>query len=231
MRFKTIVTIFILFFSSISSIQGKEDKNNSGLPPVEKIGEFKFKFGGIIIDQKERSLEFNATSNQRNGLIEYALVHESGKTHESLFRTKVRPQNLHTCFLLLKHHRETRFFENLWSDEPKQLNFAKSLIKTEVCWDLNGTEITKSFEKLSLNTKNNKTLEKDAFIFTGSKKIEGTYMAEMSGSMVAVYADEEAVINSSDHDSNNDDVWIANEEEMPELEMPVVVRFLLPRSN
>ena len=55
-------------------------------------------------------------------------------------------------------------------------------------------------------------------------------MAEMSGSMVAVYADEEAVINSSDHDSNNDDVWIANEE-MPELEMPVVVRFLLPRSN
>ena len=212
-------------------MQGKEDKNNSGLPPVEKIGEFKFKFGGIIIDQKERSLEFNATSNQRNGLIEYALVHESGKTHESLFRTKVRPQNLHTCFLLLKHPRETRFFENLWSDEPKQLNFAKSLIKTEVCRDLNGTEITKSFEKLSLNTKNNKTLEKDAFIFTGSKKIEGTYMAEMSGSMVAVYADEEAVINSSDHDSNNDDVWIANEEEMPELEMPVVVRFLLPRSN
>ena len=56
-------------------------------------------------------------------------------------------------------------------------------------------------------------------------------MAEMSGSMVAVYADKEAVINSSDHDSNNDDVWIANEEEMPELEMPVVVRFLLPRSN
>ena len=38
---------------------------------------------------------------------------------------------------------------------------------------------------------------------------------------MAVYADEEAVINSSDHDSNNDDVWIANEEEMPELEMPV----------
>ena len=71
MRFKIIVTIFILFFSSILSIHGKEDKNNSGLPPVEKIGEFKFKFGGIIIDQKERSLEFNATSNQRNGLIEY----------------------------------------------------------------------------------------------------------------------------------------------------------------
>ena len=89
----------------------------------------------------------------------------------------------------------------------------------------------KSFEQLSLNTKNNVSLKDDAFIFTGSKTIEGTYLAEMSGSMVAVYADEEAVINSSDYDSNNDDVWIANEKEMPELESSVKVRFLLPRSD
>ena len=45
-------------------------------------------------------------------------------------------------------------------------------------------------------------------------KQRGYFLAEMSGSIV-VYADEEAVINSSDHDSNNDDVWIANEKEMP----------------
>ena len=152
------------------------------------------------------------------GLVEYALVHESGKTHESLFRTKVRPQILHACFLLLKHPSETRFFKNLWSENPKKLNFNKSRVKTEVVWDMNGTTVSKSFEQLSLNTKNNVPLKDDAFIFTGSKTIEGTYLAEMSGSMVAVYADEEAVINSSDHDSNNDDVWIANEKEMPELE-------------
>ena len=46
-------------------------------------------------------------------------------------------------------------------------------------------------------------------------------MAEVSGSMIAVYADEESVINSSDHDSNNDDVWLANGKEMPELEVEV----------
>ena len=96
---------------------------------------------------------------------------------------------------------------------------------------MNGTTVSKSFEQLSLNTKNNVPLKDDAFIFTGSKTIEGTYLAEMSGSIVAVYADEEAVINSSDHDSNNDDVWIANEKEMPELESTVKVRFLLPRSD
>ena len=101
MRIITIITTF--FVCIFYSCSGDSENNDTGLPPIEKISEFKFKFGGIILDQQSRSLEFNATSNQRNGLIEYALVHESGKTHESLFRTKVRPQILHACFLLLKH--------------------------------------------------------------------------------------------------------------------------------
>ena len=150
-----------------------------------------------MIDQKNRILEFNATSNQRNGLIEYALVHESGKTHESLFRTKVRPQILHASLLLLKQPVESRFFENLWSEEPRKLDLGKSRIRTEVQWDQNGTLHTSSLEELSLNTKDKSSLRDGAFIFTGSKKIEGTYLAELSGSMIAVYADEEAVINSS----------------------------------
>jgi hypothetical protein len=184
-----------------------------------------------MIDQKNRILEFNATSNQRNGLIEYALVHESGKTHEALFRTKVRPQIFHACFLLFRHPREDRFFENLWSEKPNKLDFSKSRIRTEVKWDENGSTYKRSLEELAFNSKNQQSLKQNAFIFTGSKKIEGTYLAELSGSMIAVYADEEAVINSSDHDSNNDDVWLANEKQMPELETPVRIRFLLPKAD
>ena len=219
----------ILFFSS--SLALKAESNQSRMPSLKKIGEDKFRFGEVMIDQNNRILEFNATSNQRNGLIEYALVHESGKTHESLFRTKVRPQILHASLLLLKQPVESRFFENLWSEEPIKLDLGKSRIRTEVQWDQNGTLHTSSLEELSLNTKDKSSLRNGAFIFTGSKKIEGTYLAELSGSMIAVYADEEAVINSSDHDSNNDDVWIANEKQMPELETPVRIRFLLPKAD
>lgn len=221
--------LLILFFSS--SLALKAESNQSRMPSLKKIGEDKFRFGEVMIDQKNRILEFNATSNQRNGLIEYALVHESGKTHEALFRTKVRPQILHASLLLLKQPVESRFFENLWSEEPIKLDLGKSRIRTEVQWDQNGTLHTSSLEELSLNTKDKSSLREDAFIFTGSRKIEGTYLAELSGSMIAVYADEEAVINSSDHDSNNDDVWIANEKQMPELETPVRIRFLLPKGD
>ena len=56
-------------------------------------------------------------------------------------------------------------------------------------------------------------------------------MAEISGSILAVYADEDAILNSSDIDSDNDDVWIANENTMPPLESRVRIRFLLPNSK
>ena len=228
-NFKLVFFLIYLFLKSGFLLEA--DSNQSRMPSLEKIGKDKFRFGGVVIDKKNRILEFNATSNQKNGLIEYALVHESGKIHESLFRTKVRPQILHACFLLLRHPQENRFFENLWSEKPKRLNFTNSRIKTEVSWEQNGSSFTCSLEELSFNTKDKNRLKDGAFIFTGSKKIEDTYLAEMSGSMIAVYADEEAVINSTDHDSNNDDVWIANEKQMPELELPVLLRFLLPNPD
>ena len=221
----------LLFLFMNSTFLLLSESNQSQMPSLQRIGDDKFRFGKVVIDKKNRILELNATSNQRNGLIEYALVHESGKTHESLFRTKVRPQILHACFLLLRHPQEDRFFENLWSENPKKLDFSKSRIKTEVEWDHNGSPLICTLEKLCLNTKNKNSLKKGAFIFNGSKKIENSYLAEISGSMIAVYADEEAVINSTDHDSNNDDVWIANEKQMPELELPVLLRFLLPNSD
>ena len=222
---KLLSVFLILYFPSTA------EEANETFPSIQKVGEAKFQFGEILIDQRERIVEFNATCNQNNGLIEYALVHEAGKTHESLFRTKVRPQILHASLLLLKQPVESRFFENLWSQKPRKLDMSKSRIRTEVKWDENGSTYQRSLEELAFNSKNQKSLKQKALIFTGSKKIEGTYLAELSGSMIAVYADEEAVINSSDHDSNNDDVWIANENQMPELETPVRIRFLLPKAD
>ena len=223
--------LLILTFILRSSFMTFAESNQSQMSTLEKIGKDKFRFGDVIIDQRKRVVEFNATSNQKNGLIEYALVHESGKTHESLFRTKIRPQILHACLLLLKHTQTDRFFENLWSENPEKIDFSRSVIKTEVRWDQNGSQEKFSLEELSINTKNNSKLKEGSFIFTGSKKIEDTYLADVSGSIIAVYADEDAVINSSDHDSNNDDVWIANEKLMPDLEVPVVLRFLLPKAD
>jgi hypothetical protein len=221
--------VFLFNFICLSPLLA--DGNSTDLPEIRKVGDGIYEFGGVTINRNSQSISIHATTNQVNGLIEYAVVHENGKIHESLFRTTVRPQIFHTSLLLLKAKPVKTFFENLWSDEPKMINYTKNCFEIIVSWDVNGTKYEKEMEKLSLNQNRDGPIGKKSFIFTGSKMIEGTFLAESSGSILAVYADENAIMNNSDYDSSNDDVWIANKEEMPPLELPVMIRFHLPQES
>ena len=44
-----ILALVILVFQA----HGSNDHNQSKIPPIEKIGDFKFRFGGVLIDQKK----------------------------------------------------------------------------------------------------------------------------------------------------------------------------------
>jgi len=224
-KIKRIVSSLVIF---MLSTQLFSEDNVTKLPEIIKISDGIYQFGDILIDRKSNTIEIPAISNQISGLVEYGIVHEDGKIHESLFRTKIRPQILHTSLLLLKAKPVASFFENLWSDEPKVINYDNYCFDIFVNWEMNGTKFNKTFEKLSINQNRKQSVEKKSFIFTGSRVIEGTFLAETSGSILAIYADDNAILNNSDYDSANDDVWIANKEEMPPLELPVMIRFHLP---
>lgn len=225
MKIKRIVSSLVIF---MLSTQLFSEDNVTKLPEIIKISDGIYQFGDILIDRKSNTIEIPAITNQISGLVEYGIVHEDGKIHESLFRTKIRPQILHTSLLLLKAKPVASFFENLWSDEPKVINYDNYCFDIFVNWEMNGTKFNKTFEKLSINQNRKQSVEKKSFIFTGSRVIEGTFLAETSGSILAIYADDNAILNNSDYDSANDDVWIANKEEMPPLELPVMIRFHLP---
>ena len=66
---KVLSVFLMLYFPSTA------EEANETFPSIQKVGEAKFQFGEILINQRERIVEFNATCNQNNGLIEYALVH------------------------------------------------------------------------------------------------------------------------------------------------------------
>ena len=223
------VGFFLTFFCLFGVVFG--ESNSSSLPEITKAGDGLYRFGKVLIDRKAKKVSFPAVSNQINGLIEYGVVHETGKIHESLFRTTVRPQIVHTSLLLLKLKPAKGFFENLWADEPKEVDYSNHRVTITVSWELNGTARELKIEEMALNQKNDQAMSSDSIVFTGSKFIEGTFMAESSGSIFAVYADEDSIFNSSDHDSNNDDVWYANKSKMPPLECPVIIRFHLPRDE
>lgn len=224
-KIKRILSSLVILIS-FTRLLGEE--NATKLPEIIKISDGVYQFGEILIDRKSNSIEIPAVSNQISGLVEYGIVHEDGKIHESLFRTKIRPQIFQTSLLLLKAKPVASFFENLWSEKPEVINYDKHCFDIYVNWELNGSKFNKTFEKLSINQNRKQSVDKKSFIFTGSRVIEGTFLAEASGSILAIYADDNAILNNSDYDSANDDVWIANKEEMPPLELPVAIRFNLP---
>jgi hypothetical protein len=196
-------------------------------PKIFRTSTGSHQFGLIEIDQDKREFSFPAVCNQTSGLVEYALVHEDGKTHESLFRTKVSPKLIHASLLLLKEKPQPAFFSFVEANSSKLIQMPEIEIRVE--WEHNGSIHQTSMNSMVLNQTDNRELSESAFVFTGSKVVEGTYLAEMDGSIVAVYHDNRATLNSRDLNSNSDDVWIANESKMPPKNLPVLVRFQLPK--
>lgn len=198
-------------------------------PEISEIGPGRYQFGDILIDQNNREFLFPGICNQISGLVEYALVHEDGKVHESLFRTKVRPRFVHACFLLLKEKPETRFFKILDGNVSEWTNLRK--IELSIIWEQNNTYQEKPLSSMVINQTDNRELASKSFVFSGSSTIEGQYLAEMDGSIIAVYHDSRAVLNSMDKHSNSDEVWIAHQIAMPPKGHPVRIRLKLPKKE
>jgi len=222
---------YILFvaFNVIFLVSSLLGDNQENYPEITKVNSELFEFGQILINKERREFSFPAICNQTNGLVEYALVHDEGKTHESLMRTSVSPRLIHACLLLLKEKPQAHFFSQLKNSpsRPGQIHSIKIFVE----WKEGGVPRKETINSMVVCQTDGRVLKENTFVFTGSKVMEGSYLAEMDGSIVAIYHDERATLNSRDDQSKFDDVWIANELSMPAKETPVTIRFQLPSNK
>lgn len=69
---------------------------------VRRVGETRFRLGEVEFDAESKEVFLPVAVNMREGgPMEYLLVHESGKTHESIFSTKASPLHLRIALELL----------------------------------------------------------------------------------------------------------------------------------
>ncbi|MCB1099335.1 MAG: hypothetical protein KDN22_27440 [Verrucomicrobiae bacterium] len=68
---------------------------------IRQVSDDVYELGALVLDRKERTITIPATVNMTEGMIEYALVSDSGKVHEPLFATAATPQQVHVAALLL----------------------------------------------------------------------------------------------------------------------------------
>jgi hypothetical protein len=165
--------------------------------------------GAVTIDNKQRTISFPVTINQRKGLVEYAVVTAVGPTHESVFRTDAEPMHIHLGMLLLLPQDEVQ------SAKPVLDHPVGPEVFTEVAWKVDSHRVQHALEEFIVTTNNAKTLATGPWIYTGSVAQQTGLLATTAGTVITIQPDHTALINNPRQDRHNDDLHFVNEAMVP----------------
>ncbi len=185
---------------------------------LRPLGAGVFQLGGLRLNKVERSISFEAVANIVSELaVEYAVVHKIGKTHETMFRTDTRAQDIHVAMLLLgvKPAMTNAFPEDLTVTPPGDP------VTVEVSWKERGKLIRHPLEELILNRSTGKPLRRGVWIYNGSNFSEGMFTAQRDGSLISIHIDPDALINNPRPGRDNDDLHEPNTKLLPATGTPV----------
>jgi hypothetical protein len=173
---------------------------------VRQIDANSFQIGAVRLEVKERRLTIPATVNMLEGLIEYVVVSANGKLHESIFKTTAEPVHIQTAALLLLK-------APIDSNSPPQLRISIELPAGK----------TVPAEDLITNIKPDVKFRPGFWRYTGSRVVENTFIAQRDGSIVAIMADPDSIIESGRIPADDDDNWRPRKSELPPIGAPVKV--------
>lgn len=198
-------------------------------PAIEKTGGTTYRLGDIRFDTASRTATFPAKVNMDEGIVEYAIVHESGKVHESLLSTQIRPFDLNVVLLLLNWKPCDGFFER--PDPQSAFMPAKdpeirpeSLARFSISWkEKDGKTATVPLESWLLNIEERRAVPDGPFVYTGSITDRSGFLAQETGSILAVYCDPAAMFNNPREGNISDEIWAVHKGRVPERETAVTV--------
>jgi len=171
------------------------------------------KLGEVRVDAAGRAISLPAAVNQRVGQVEYLLVNETGKVHESIFRTRVGAQEIHAAALL-------------FSEKGTNTGDASAKLKVkaiEVSWLEDGEEKKFNAAELILDKKKKRALKETKWAYRGSRLVDGVFLAQRDGSMIAIMEDRDALIDQDTPDASDDENWEPIAEKLPAIGTVVVV--------
>lgn len=183
----------------------------------------------ITATKTGRSISIPGWFNQREGMVEYALVTRSGKVHESLLATDADPKDLNVLLLLFGMVPESIIQKPQGSWVVPSTN----AVSIRISWKSGEQEVSFPLEELVI-LKDVKGSGKEspfpvgAWFYNGSRVIEGgAFLAQTSGSLLSLIFDPDALINNPHADRNDDDIHFANTAKLPPVGTPVTITFRL----
>lgn len=199
---------------------------------VKKLGDHRYQLGEITFDGKTREIRFPAVMNMEKGLLEYMIVTGDGKIHESLLSTEISASQLQVVMKLCRYKDGVGdIFDALFPENEKEGKAGEAKRGSSVRIAVEWTEKSDGIEKprryqlaeLISDLKTDGPVPKGQWIYTGSMVYEGTFIAAAEGTLVAMYIDNGALINSFRPGSDDDERWITNAEVAPKIGTPTTV--------
>lgn len=183
-----------------------EELKNAAQGYIRELGPDELQIGSVRLNKRKRTISFPAKVAEKERALEYALVHESGKTHEALLSTAAAIQDVHVAALLLDAIGQAPMIE--------------------VTWRKHGGEAKVPLHEL-IGMKEGSL---DAvWRYNGSVFIHGGFAASREGSLVALMNDPSALVNHpAAGELMKDDVFFAQRANLPPEGVQVTVVMTFP---
>ncbi|MFA5905777.1 MAG: YdjY domain-containing protein [Desulfobacula sp.] len=209
-------------------VSGVRQTYADAVPPPEnisseiiKLSDDLYQVGNVKIYKNKRFISIPGSINMSDGLIEYLACGPRGKLHESVLVLDVEPYHIHVALLLLGLVPGDRPISSQGAPEPP----CGDPVKIKISWKGTDNKIVEyAPEDLIINMDDKKNMEKSDWVFTGSRIINGHYMAQILGSIVAVFHDPDAIIDDRSISGADDTHFFANKEILPPFGTPVELK-------
>lgn len=200
------------------------------LKPV-KVSDSEYQLGKLSFNPKTREIWFPCRVNQNEVVLEFAICDEfRGKLHESLLSTKVTPFEIQIAMKLLRWSPSKRQIYRKFGEDGKPIGVLKDDGKgrMEILIRHKGKDSKKLTEPLgnwvhNANTK--KPVGAGSWTYTGSKVIDGYFLAAEDGAIAAIYRYEGSLCNTFNPGSDDDELWFPIAGKLPPLDTEVTVIF------
>ncbi|MEO8425628.1 MAG: YdjY domain-containing protein [Verrucomicrobiota bacterium] len=205
-------------------VQSRSNGHTVTNSPLRKIDTGVFEIGNVRLDKNQRTIRFPAVVNMDQGAVEYLLVNESGKVHESVFRTEAEPYHIHLATLLVGAKESIAHSAGTATNTPP---LAGNTVSISASWKTSGGESNSRGEDLIFNIQTRSAMSRGAWVYTGSRIVEGTFLAQRDGSVVSIISDPDALINNPRPGRENDEIWQVNTNAVPPAGTPVQITIKL----
>ncbi|HYF35867.1 MAG TPA: YdjY domain-containing protein [Prosthecobacter sp.] len=199
---------------------------------LRKISATEYELDGIKIDAGTREVRIPTLVNLKQAPIEYLLVHETGKTHESVLTTAVSPTSVQVALLLANYQAATEGLlakvpeaerPKVWKEEPPAKprgNRIQATVEWKVGEETKRAPLAQWFQ--SIDTRKPPP-DVETWVFNGSYIDERGFIAQHEGSIIAAWLDRGAIINSPAEGNWRDDLWISLPANIPDEGTPVTL--------